>query len=240
MEEGEWIVVPAKVALEKIKQGLREKKRKKEPGPVIEDAVSHAIQQDEEESSAIMQANANEAKGYSSIREFPNGLLPSHLPGGLPSTLLSTPFATSGPPIGDPRLFLFQNPPWFSSFPPNSFAHLSQAGLPQGPLSNEKLHFLFSKDFQSQKPSNVFESALSSTRDTRIGQVSQRSDTFDDRASAKVAASPDSPTFSSDSHADDALLALSALTKIDMPRFSEEQEAIEKASLTDAEHADIP
>lgn len=39
-EEGEWSVVPVKVAIEKIKQGLREKKRKKRQGPVIENAVS--------------------------------------------------------------------------------------------------------------------------------------------------------------------------------------------------------
>jgi hypothetical protein len=108
IEEGVWEVVGEKVALDKVKQGLREKRPKKQGGTAVQNATSSASGGIHTPTLGLLEMPEAPPLGFNGVGVLPPVLTANN---AFPPRILAPPI------IGDLRLLLFQNVP---------FAHLQQ------------------------------------------------------------------------------------------------------------------
>lgn len=247
VEEGTWEIVKEKVALEKAKQGLREKnppKRKKQ-GAVIEKAISQSGQNQNGPSVPL-------GLGPSlSIGPLGNGNLAGGLPvypagAGFPNAMPPVFLGNTGSPVVDPRLLLYQN---------MTYVQPQMIGMP---IIDHIVHIgptaeLYRNALQGSQEQRQFRKPIASklpppdsvgTRNSHASDGGPKTQNLSGETfplgKAPAEASGQGLNLSSlASDDEEAFFALAALSVSDLPKFSEEEETLEKESLTNEEIADI-
>lgn len=249
VEEGVWEEVSEKVAKEKAKQGLRQKhkcKTNRKKKQTAATSVEQTVLQDRDgfTYSAVPPA----VTGTLSFEATMNGMLASSNPLG---TLTPMVLGSGGPSvIMDPRLALFQSTVPFAQLQPQQppvlrphplASYTVQAQQPR-PLSSQTHS---TDSLESRDRSNVdgarpiVESSLLSDLERPLSSQthSTGTDSLESRDRSIVGGSRSASDMTPEK--EDAFLALSALSVAGLPRFSAEQEALERASLTTEEKADV-
>jgi len=244
VEEGEWVEVTEKVALEKAKQGLREKNRKKKQGVIIEKAVSSGFDEIMMPPAPVLSAALAAPPSFEyAINGVVAPSVSMHLPG----------YSGAPPPVfvgsEDPRLLLFQNPS-FSQLQPQVLPQLMGLAA-QGQLQDSYHQYLVSNILQAQqrghlpgRPDSAYLESLHASRNPMIGYGPPAVPMSTNQARSSPLAMMSAPvpgqeSSGMESDKEDAFLALSALSVADRPKFSEEQEALERALITSEERAEI-
>lgn len=218
VEEGIWEEAPEKAAQEKVKQGLREK-RKKEQAAVTDRPASECF---DESVEMPFQPGSRGADAVSvprvqqSVPCFPSTM---YLERGIPPTV-------------DPRLALYHQNAAFLPFQPNAIMPSMVWAAQQQQVADVYNAYMVANSLYAQQsgdcpPPRLPVPPLANGRPLYITTTKD------------VLSSKQDSSYVENEKEDAAFLALSALSVADRPKFSKEAEVREQASLTSEERAAI-